>query len=281
MNRNAPYYQAAKAALINWNGIDPEEAQKIIETKSRAEIENMTGAHGSVYDAANRLGLGLGLTGKDLYNFTREALGQTTETRMMDDVRERFQMLRARNTEIADVMTAKLLLDAIDEVHKGWTGRNATPFFGKKDMKDQQYQYTPLEMIGWKEVESDLLFLRPLAEAVGININEELMRNAYEDRVVEYFSKLHGIGQGLAGVGGPGIDTWQEYVDIVDNVENGNRVVLSPEIAAAWGNDPSLVKDIAQQVAEKGIGAYPQIVSKLKNEGLIQEEIGPVIGEDR
>lgn len=273
MNRNAPYYQAAKAALINWNGMDPVEAQKLIETGSRAEIEAQTGAHGSVYDAANRLGLGLGLTGKDLYDFTREALGQTTETRMIDDVRERFQMLRNHNPEMADIMTADLLLEASDEVHKGWTGRNATPFFGKKDIKDQQYQYNPLELIGFKEVKSDLLFLRPLAEQIGINVDEELLKQRYDARVESYLRHVQEVGgPGIEGMGGPGIDTLHEYVDIVDNLENGQRVILSPEIASAWEYDQALVADIAGQVDARGIGADQELMEHLEDVGLIHSE---------
>lgn len=273
MNRNAPYYQAAKDALINWNGMDPAEAQKLIETGSRAEIENMTGAHGSVYDAAHRLGLGLGLTGKDLHDFTEEALGKTVETHMMEEVKARFQILKDHNQTMADTMTADLLLEVSDAVHKGWTSRNATPFFGKKDMKDQQYQYAPLELIGFKEVKSDLLFLKPLAEQVGITINEELLHDRYNERVESYLRYVQrNGGEGIEGYGRPGIDTMHEYVDVVDNMENGHRVVLSPEIADAWEYDQALVADIAGQVDARGIGADQELMEHLEDVGLIHNE---------
>lgn len=275
MNRNAPYYQAAKAALINWNGMDPVEAQKLIETSSRAEIEAQTGAHGSVYDAAHSIGRGLGLEKEDLYEFTQEVLGFSDSTKMVDEVKNRFEILRTNNCEMADVMTSDLLLNASDEVHKGWTARNATPFFGKKDLKDQQYQYAPLELIGWKEVTSDLLFLRPVAEAVGIQIDENLMREVYRNRVFDYLRRVQDAGgPGIEGVGDPGIDTIQEYVDVIDNLENGQRIILSQEIATAWEYDKELVQDIARQVKEKGIGTDQELVEKLEEAGLLHDD-GP------
>ena len=186
MNRNAPYFQAAKAALINWNGMTPEAADQFIQTASKAEIEMQTGAHGSVYDASNKIAKELGLNAQEAYQFTQEVLGNSDSTKMLDEVKNRFAILRNQNQELADRLTAGLLLNACDDVHKGWTGRNASPFFGKKDIKDQQYQYNTSEMIGWKEVKSDLLFIEPIAQAVGIEINEDEMKRAYGERVLDY-----------------------------------------------------------------------------------------------
>lgn len=36
---NIPYYQVAKKALMNWNGLNEEEANKLIENSSFEEIE--------------------------------------------------------------------------------------------------------------------------------------------------------------------------------------------------------------------------------------------------
>ena len=261
--------------MVNWQGMTPEEADHFLATSTRAQIEEKTKAHGSVADAARKIGSGLGLEGKELYQFTREMLGQTDSTEMLDEVKRRFELLRSNNPELADKLTANLLLDASDEVHKGWTARNATPFFGKKDSKGQQYQYTPLEMIGWKEVKSDLLFLRPVAEAVGININEDLMRQLYSDRVVEYFKHLQEIGgKGIEGMGKDGLDTMEEYIQIVDDVENGKRIMLAPEILEAWQYDDNIPPEIAKQVLEKGIGIDSDIIDRLKDEGLLFDDRG-------
>ena len=273
MSRNAPYYQAAKAALINWNGMAPEEATRFIETASKAEIELQTGAHGSVYDAAHRIAREMGLTEKEAYQFTQEMLGMSDSTAMLTEVRNAFETVRRNNPELVDHISANLLLDACDDIHKGWTGRNATPFFGKKDMKDQQYQYATSEMIGWKEVKADLLFLAPIAEAVGIQIDEETMKRVYGERVLAYCQEIKDIGgPGIEGVGGPGIDTLVELIDVIDNLENGKRIMLSPEIAAAWENDPQLVAQIAHEVSTKGIGADSELIQALVDRGILDRD---------
>ena len=273
MNKNAPYFQAARAALINWSGLSPEEADKKIQEKSKAEIEMDTGAHGSVYDASNRIAKALGLNDKEAYQFTQEMLGNSESTQMLDEVKERFTIMRSQNPEIADKLTAELLLDACDDVHKGWTGRNASPFFGKKDVKDQQYQYNTSEMIGWKEVKADLLFLAPIANAVGMEIDENAMKQLYGERVLDYCQHIKDIGgPGIEGVGGSGIDTVVEIIDVIDDIENGKRIILSPEIAAAWENDPALVEQIAYEVSTKGIGADAQLMQELIDRGILNRE---------
>jgi hypothetical protein len=273
MNKNAPYFVAAKAALINWNSMSIEDANEFIETKSRAEIEQATGAYGSVYDASNRIAHALGLSDKEAYQFTQEMLGNSDSTAMLDKVKEQFALVKAQCPERAQELTAGLLLDACDDVHKGWTGRNASPFFGKKDIKDQQYQYGTSEMIGWKEVKADLLFLSPIADAVGLEINEDDMKRLYGERVLAYCQHIQDVGgPGIEGVGGPGIDTIVELIDVIDNLENGKRIMLSPEIAAAWENDPALVQQIAHEVSTKGIGADAQLIQTMIDMGILDRD---------
>lgn len=271
MNRNAPYYLAAKDALINWNGMDPVAAQSMIENSTRAEIEQATGAHGSVFDAAKRIATELGLTPQETVLFTQEMLGTTQSTAQLEEVKGRLAVLSAANPEV-DKMLSSLVLDACDEIHKGWTGRNATPFFGKKDMKDQQYQYSTSEFIGWKEVKADFLFLSPVLDAVGISVSEDVLKATYAERVAERLKELQQFGQGIEGVGGPGIDTIYELIDIVDNVENGQRIMLSDEIAAAWEYNPDLVKQIAYEVSTKGIGADAELINSLIEQGVLNRD---------
>jgi hypothetical protein len=253
--------------------MSPEEANKLITESPRAEIEMKTGAHGSVYDASYLIARKMGLSEKEAYQFTQEMLGLSDSTAMLTEVRNAFETILRDNPELVKQLSAGLLLDACDQVHCGWTGRNASPFFGKKDMKDQQYQYATSEMIGWKEVKADLLFIEPIANAVGIEIDEEEMKRRYGERVLEYCQRIKELGgNGIEGVGGPGIDTIVEIIDAIDNVENGKRIILSPEIAAAWENDPELVKQIAREVSTKGVGADAALVNKLIERGILNRE---------
>jgi hypothetical protein len=285
MNRNAPYFLASKSALINWNGMAPEEAEHFIATAPLAEIEAATMAYGSVFDAVNKLAQSLELTKDETRQLMDEMFGRTDSTPMADSIKDKLEEAKRVNPELYKKITTGFLLDACDHVHRGWTGRNAAPFFGKKDIKDQQYQYGPSEIIGWKEVKADLLFIKPVADALGIEIDEEAMKRMYSERVLDYCKHITEIGgQGIEGVGGPGIDTVLEIIDVIDNIENGDSIILSPEIADAWEYDPKLVEQIAREVSTKGIGADEQLMQELIARGILNREDptglddGPTIG---
>ena len=49
---NIPYYQVAKQALMNWNGLSEEEAKKVVSSQSFDEIESQVYAKGSLEHAA-------------------------------------------------------------------------------------------------------------------------------------------------------------------------------------------------------------------------------------
>ena len=44
-------------------------------------------------------------------------------------------------------------------------------------------------MIGWKETKSDLLFVSPILEAIGVNVNEEVLEAYYDKRVGRFFAE--------------------------------------------------------------------------------------------
>ena len=44
--------------------------------------------------------------------------------------------------------------------------------FNKKCDRKQLRQYAPLELIGWNEVKSDLLFLNPILKSIDVNVND-------------------------------------------------------------------------------------------------------------
>ena len=52
---NIPYYKVAKEALIKWNGLSEEEANKIIEEQSFDEIESQVHAKASMQYAIDEL----------------------------------------------------------------------------------------------------------------------------------------------------------------------------------------------------------------------------------
>ena len=61
--------------------------------------------------------------------------------------------------------------------------------FNKKVSRNQLRQYAPLELIGWNEVKSDLLFLNPILAAIGVNVDEQSLENEYHSMVASYLEE--------------------------------------------------------------------------------------------
>ena len=48
------------------------------------------------------------------------------------------------------------------------------------ERRNKERQFVKLELLDWGEVQSDLLFLKPILEAAGIELNEKELRNRFE-----------------------------------------------------------------------------------------------------
>lgn len=273
INRNAPYFETAKIALMQWSGKTLEEAEKFVAEKSMAEIEHAVVAYGSMSDAAMHIGGKLGLNAYESYVFSQEVLGRTASTAMTDLVHRKIQEeLASRSVEDAKQFASDLLISTADATHAGWTARKSGDFHGAKDRKDQQYQYTTSDFIGFKEVQSDLFFITPIAESIGLPVNSEELLQAYHDVTVENLRALKEQGIAIEGVGGPGVDTIREMVGSLDELMQGSRVKWTPDIAMDWEHNDELLRQVTVEVMEKGIGKDSVLMERLMDEGILNRE---------
>lgn len=85
----------------------------------------------------------------------------------------------------------KSVLDILSTIHDTWVRNNPDNFLATKNGKprDKEYQFVPLELLSWKEVESDLVFLQPILEASGIEIDEETLQQEFEVRQTDFITK--------------------------------------------------------------------------------------------
>ena len=63
--QNIPYYQVAKQALMNWNGLSEEEAEQFISTQSFDDVESQVYAKGSMDYAIEGIKTSLGFSDKE------------------------------------------------------------------------------------------------------------------------------------------------------------------------------------------------------------------------
>ena len=180
VDRNAPYYKVAKQALMNWGnqesnyvGLSEEDALKIINNESFEKIESDVGAMGSINYAFEELANEMELNEEERNELSKMVVGESKNSENI------IQIL----TEKADGKDKdELVLNMLSAVHDGWVKDNGKKFFAR----DKKYQHLPLELIGWKEVKADLLFVGPIAESIGINIDEKQLEESYNKRVKQF-----------------------------------------------------------------------------------------------
>lgn len=185
---NVPYYQIAKQALMNWNGLSEGEADKVIQEQSFDEIEGQVWATGSVNYAIEGIKKHLQLSEQDtkeLAEFIYQGKGSKVVEWLRDnnDMEQRIEThSNGQSVAVEQHLQNKLILDTLSTVHDGWVKDNAKKFFAR----DKKYQHLPMELIGWEETKLDLLFVKPIMESMGIAVDEEALKKAYEDRVTQF-----------------------------------------------------------------------------------------------
>lgn len=175
-----PYQNVAKAALINWNGLSEQEAEKKVQTESVKELEAQVYAMGSMKYAVAGIANQIGLSGEETTNFFEAVINGPENAEIFCLVREKMQGFSEEQK-----------LGVLSTIHDGWVIDNSSEkTFNKKVDKQQLRQYAPLDLIGWNEVRSDLLFLNPILESVGIHVNEETLSQTYHTRVANYMEVM-------------------------------------------------------------------------------------------
>lgn len=174
-----PYQNIAKEALINWNGLSAEEAEKKVTEESVNELEGQVFAMDSIKYAI------AGIT-KEL-NLSEQQMEQLTQSTIYGpDTSEFFATVATK----AEKLTEEQQLNILATIHDGWVVNNSSEkTFNKKVDRNQLRQYAPLELIGWNEAKSDLLFLEPILAAINVTVDRESLETAYHQRVANYLEK--------------------------------------------------------------------------------------------
>ena len=132
MGKNAPYYKVAREALIKWNGLTKEQADKVIAESSFKEIESQVYAQGSMMHAVNAIGRTLGLNEEEISQFADEVFGEKDSSKMMKRLQDILENAKISNYN----KIIKLIVDTMEAVHDGWVEDKAALFFKKKLKKD-------------------------------------------------------------------------------------------------------------------------------------------------
>ena len=269
MDRSSiPYYQVAREALIKWNGLTDEQADKIIEESSFEEIESQVYAQGSMTYAVNAIGKKLGLNDEEIARFADEVFGRKDSTEMMGKLHKELgkanfgEYLSNKQNNMP-----KLIVDTMEAVHDGWVEDNAKIFLTKKADRGQQYQYLPLELIGWDEAKSDLLFIKPIINAIGGYVDEAEVKEECNRRTIEFFKRYS--DRGMDGTLGMSIHNLEDLGNWI--AENGLEydawdAEIDDKGTSLWNamqNRELMLGTILPQLREKGFMKDEELMDKL------------------
>ena len=235
---NNVYREIAKNALKNWNGLTEEEALEKTTNLTEQELEESVGAKSSIksaiygiYDALSKRGL----TDTKYYDedtgkyFTSEAKKGVREVYFGVFRREKsdeaFRHLAEKLEMVED--KEKFTLDVLSNIHNDWVENNVAKLRDPNRI-NKRYQAMPLELIGFDEAKSDLLFLEPILNAGGMDVNEERLREAYDvygDTESQRFKELAKNPQAISE-----LENWQSTSIYSEHHKN------VPELAMITGN---------------------------------------------
>lgn len=243
-----PYKNVAKAALINWNGLSEEEANAIIQTESVQELENQVYAMGSMKYAVVGIAKQAGLNEEETTKFFEAVINGPENAEIFGIVSEKMQGF-----------TEEQKLGVLTTIHDGWVVDNSSEkTFNKKVDRQQLRQYAPLELIGWNEVRSDLLFLNPVLASVGVQVDEVALAQAYHNRVANYMEEMKINNQDdLTALVQQGKNYYPVLPEELDARLLPMSEVISSQIIQNWNSkDPETAQIIAtrqQQISNGGI----------------------------
>ncbi len=227
-----PYYKVAKEALMNWNGMSEQEANDFIKNSSFEEIEAQVGAKKSIQYAIDGIAKTVGLS-----EYEKNAL----EGMVFEGKESIFAEKDIRN-KVVEHIPVDVLMDTMASVHDGWVKDNESKFF----KRDRKYQHMPFEMIGWKEAKSDLLFVKPIFDAMKVGISRPLEYD-YNRRSRKFFLDRK-------------ITTQQ---DLIEQIQTGEQFYPAlegqNEILDALKDKSFVEEELYPQIVEKGIGNVENI----------------------
>ena len=273
-----PYYQVAKKALMNWNGLSEEEAKKVVSTQTFDEIESQVHAKASMDYAVEGIKTSLELSDEDadeLSAFIYDG-GQSevidSWKKMIELQDSSLGMEGAYNAKNNKKMFNNLIMDTLFHVHDGWVQDNVKKF----NAREKKHQHMPSELIGWKEAKADLLFVRPIFEAAGIEVNEDELKQVYDGRVKDFFLD-YGIqtARNLSDSITKGEEFYpalKGYGDILVTIKNPDYVdeKIIPAIEQQGiGKIEEVRKNIVSQIINNPV---PEDVARLSDEEKAQVE---------
>lgn len=245
----------------SWGEITQDEARDkafgIVGGSEIAAVEGISKTFGLGDDVTTKL---IGPKAEDgKYNKTGEIY---TSSKISPEIATKIQ--EAMNSGDKD----KNVLNILSTIHDTWVRNNPDNFLATKNGKprNKEYQFVPLELLSWKEVESDFVFLKPILEAAGVEIDEKSLQQQFELSQKEFLID-HGIysKEQLKGA-----LKYSNIYPILDGLETKN----GGNIKDLMKNDEILDKMVEQIMGQIDINSKEDLLKE------IQESENPLYNDE-
>ncbi len=239
MTQLTPYRKVAQAALMSWNKLTGEEALKAVKESSFDKLEGQVDATGSMTTAVKAIGKMLNYSDKKTQalldaTFSKENVEPTKEDlEVFVNVADDFAKIANKEDAIFDILTS---------IHDGWVADNAKKF-NQEGREGRRYQHFPIEMIGWEEATSDLMFVEPILNYLGVKVDKAKLQERYYERVADFLET-----NGFADENG------------LDNDKIAEAIMKGSKFYKPFNDEKNLVTDqeLALEIAGQMEGKIPQ-----------------------
>lgn len=178
-----PYRMIAKDALMSWNGLSEADAEKTVISSSFDDLEGQVWATGSIAYAVDAIAKLFQLSDQEKQDFSDAILAKDHA-----EISKKDQKIFDRIAKKALGTEEKSVLYILSSIHDGWVKDNAKKF-NQEGREARRYQHLPIELIGFKEAKADLLFVGPILEAVGVNVDQTALQTEYDESVVRFLDR--------------------------------------------------------------------------------------------
>lgn len=221
-----PYKEIAFYALVKWNGKTEEEAINMINTLSIDELEQNVWAKNSVNHAVASIATRLKLTKEDYEALSMAVYYGPENAPIFKKVGDLIN--KEPNKEL-------FVLGILSDIHNGWVIDNSSEkTFNKKKDRKQLRQYLPLPLIGYNEVKSDLIFLRPILASCNIDTDSLRLEETYH-YTVDQFIRYNGLTSFDKLI--EAVSTGREFYPHLTEELANNLVPLSEEVVTEMYNN--------------------------------------------
>lgn len=253
-----PYFRAIETSryeLDYKNKVGPgysdeqakKDAKEFAQNNTIDELRAKTTTESSVMGGVESIAKKLGLSEEEIKEFKDASINGPADA----------PIFKVVGDKIPKDNINKFMIDVLSDIHDVWVKNNSKKFNsvniknGQEVPRAKEYQHLPLQLIGFDEVKLDLIYVEPIVNACGIEIDEKELKVEYDKSVEDFFIENNA----------------KKISDFHDEIMKGENFYPALE---GQDNVNELLKQgwyvsdvVLPQVEEKGIGKDKESLEKI------------------